>query len=339
MRFLFCSLLIVAACFWAGACYALDAVKFATNWKAEAEHGGFYQALADGTYKRYGLDVTILQGGPLVNNRAQLAVGRIEFLMGSNLIQSFDAIKQGLPSVVIAGFFQRDVQCLISHPGQGRDRWEDLKTARLLIGATGKQTYYRWLQSAHDFPSRGIRTYTFSLAPFLADKNLVQQGYMSAEPLTIAKVTGTEPNVFLLADYGWSTYSTLLVTRRKYADENPDIVQRFVDASILGWVNYLYGDPSLAHAAIRRENREMTDEQLKFSRQKMIERGIVDSGDTLTKGIGALSQERVNDFHSKMVAAGLYKPGEVDLSQVCRFEFVNKGVGVEEKAQLVGSGK
>ncbi|TWT40847.1 ABC transporter substrate-binding protein [Botrimarina hoheduenensis] len=313
----------------------VDRVTFATNWKAQAEHGGFYQAVAEGIYAERGLDVRILQGGPLVNNRAQLVVGRVDFLMASNLIQTFDGVRQGLPTVTIAGFFQRDAHCLIAHPGQGNDRWEDLAKAPILVGNAGRQTYFRWLTSAHGFSESQARTYTFNSAPFLVNKRAVQQGYATAEPLAIAKALGHEPRVYLLADYGWSTYSTMLETRRDLVESSPDLVQRFVDASILGWVRYLYGDPEAADRLIKRDNPSMSDEQLAYSRRQMLERGIVDSGETLTAGIGALSEERIADFLQKMVAAGLYEPGQIDASQGYDCRFVNQGVGVAEKRVLL----
>lgn len=331
------SFLLTLLCLIAGWAAAADRVRFATNWKAQAEHGGFYQALADGLYADRGLDVQILQGGPMVNGVAQLAVGRIDFLMGSNLIQTFDGIKQGLPSVTVAGFFQKDVQCLVAHPNQGNDRWEDLPDATIFVGNAGKRTYFRWLTSAYGFSDRRARTYTFNPAPFLVNKQSIQQGYATAEPLAIGKALGHEPLVYLLADHGWSTYSTLLDTRRDLIDSKPDLVQRFVDASILGWVRYLYGDPTAAHQLIRADNPEMTDEQLTYSRRQMLERGIVDSGAAETEGIGTLDPDRVRDFLKKMIAAGLYREGEIDPTKGYTTRFVNRGVGVDEKRRLVAS--
>jgi NitT/TauT family transport system substrate-binding protein len=316
---------------------AADKVTFATNWRAQAEHGGFYQALADGTYERAGLDVRILQGGPMVNNRAQLVVGRIEFYMGSNLIQTFDAVKQGLPTVTVAAFFQRDVQCLIAHPDAGNDAWDELQDAPILVGNSGRQTYFRWLTAEHGFQEAKARNYTFNLAPFLTDNRVVQQGFATAEPLAVAKALGQEPRVYLLADYGWSTYSTLLDTRADLVRDNPDLVQRFVDASIVGWANYLYGDPTAAHALIQRDNPQMPAEQLDYSRRQMLDRGIVDSGDTLTKGIGAMDAERIAGFLAEMQKAGVYAAGEVDPGRGYTLDFVNKGVGLDAKRKLVAA--
>ncbi len=228
----------------------LDKVTFATNWLAEAEHGGFYQALADGTYARYGLDVTILQGGPQTNNRLLLAAGKIEFNLAANLIQSFDAAAQNIPIVAVASLFQKDPFILMSHPGAGYDHIEDLPKATAYIGKDAFVSVYQWLKTAYGFKDDKVQPYSFNAAPFIRDKNSIQQGYATSEPFEVARQGGFTPNVFLLADYGYDSYSTLIETRRDLIEKNPDLVQRFVDASIIGWMNYIYGDNAKANALI-----------------------------------------------------------------------------------------
>ena len=254
--------------------------------------------------------------------------------MGSNLIQAFDAVKQQLPEVVVAATFQKDAHCLVAHPDEGNDSWDDIKRAPLLLGNAGRHTYLRWLVAAHGFSDRNVRPYTFNLAPFAANKRLVQQAFVTAEPMRIAELLKREPKVYLLADYGWSTYSTLIVTRKQTVSDQPELVQRFVDASILGWINYLYGDRSAADQLIRRDNPEMPQSQIDYSVGVMKKRGIVDSGQTLERGIGAMSAERVELFLQKMIDAGVYKTGEVDAKKAFTLEFVNKGVGVELRHKL-----
>ena len=310
---------------------ALDKVRFATNWKAQAEHGGFYQALVDGTYEKYGLDVEISMGGPQVNNRVLLPVGRIDFLMGGNMLQPFDSVKEGIPTLVVAAIFQKDPQCILAHPGQGLDTWLDLKKATLLIGNDGLQSFYQWMISEYGFTEEQVKPYTYNLAPFLQNKDWAQQGYITAEPMRIEEVTGYKPNAFLLADNGWSTYSTTIETRAELVENNPGLVQRFVDASLIGWDNYLYGDNSQANELLKKDNPELSDQQIAFSINAMKEQGIVDSGDALSLGIGAITDERVNDFYDKMLKAGLYQEGEVDISKAYTTRFVNKGVGMDIK--------
>jgi len=158
----------------------------------------------------------------------------------------------------------------------------------------------------------------------------VQQGYVTSEPLTIEKAAGFKPNVLLLADHGFSTYSTTVETRREVVEKNPDLVQRFVDASTIGWYNYLYSDNTRARDLIKRDNPEMTEELLAYSRTKMKEYGIVDSGDTASLGIGAMTDARMKDFFDKMVKAGLFK-ADLDYRQAYTLRFVNKGVGLNLK--------
>ncbi|MFM1991924.1 MAG: hypothetical protein RJA99_4881 [Pseudomonadota bacterium] len=315
---------------------AQEKVVFATNWKAQAAHGGFYQALADGTYKRLGLDVEIRQGGPQVNNRPLLPAGRIDFLMTGNLLHTFDNVKNAVPTVVVAAMFQKDPQVFLAHPGR-YETWNDLKKAPvILVAKDGQFSFWQWMKQ-DGFRDEQLKPYTYNSAPFLANKDAVQQGYAVAEPISIEKVAGFAPKLFLLADHGWSTYSTTIETRPELVRTKPDLVRRFVEGSILGWVNYLYGDRAAADALIRKENPETTQEELDKGVAKLRELGIVDSGDTRTRGIGAIDPARVKDFHDKMVRAGLLKAGEVDLSKVYTTEFVNKGVGVDLRRRLTGS--
>jgi NitT/TauT family transport system substrate-binding protein len=316
---------------------AQDKITFATNWKAQAAHGGFYQAVADGTYKKYGLDVTIQPGGPQVNNRPLLPAGRIDFLMTGNLLHSFDNVKNKVPTVVVASMFQKDPQALLAHPGQGYEKFEALKNAPLaLIAKDGQFSWWQWLKVTHGFKDEVLKPYTYNLGPFLANNKAIQQGYSVAEPIYIENQGKFKPVVHLLADHGFSTYSTVIEARTDTVKNKPDLVQRFVDASAIGWVNYLYGNRSAANAMMIQANPEMTDAEMEASVALMKAQGIVDSGEAATKGIGAMSAARVKDFYEQMVKAGLYKAGEVDLAQVATYQFVNKGVGQDIKARLTG---
>jgi NitT/TauT family transport system substrate-binding protein len=313
-----------------GASRALDKVTLALNWKAQPELGGFYQALADGTYKDHGLDVTIKSGGPMINNRPLLAFAQVDFLIATNLLQPFDATKQGIPTKVVAAFLQKDPQCLLAHPDSGYKTWDDLKQAPLYMGTTGRLSFFRWLNSAHGFERAKLRPYNHVLTPFLVDKTAVMQGYATAEPKRVEDALGRKPPVFLLADHGWTSYSTLLETRTELIEKNPDLVQRFVDASILGWYHYLYdADVAAANALIKRDNPAMTEDQIAFSREKMRESGLVDSGNAREEGIGAIDAKRVDAFYESMVKAGMYANGDLTPADAVSLEFVNKGVGRE----------
>jgi len=316
---------------------AADSVTFATNWKAQAAHGGFYQALVDGTYARYGLDVRIIQGGPSVNNRPLLPAGRIDFLMTGNLLHSFDNIRNGVPTVVVAAIFQKDPQALIAHPGQGYATFEALRNAPVAFIAKDAQfTWWQWLKVTHGFRDESLRPYNYNLAPFLANPKALQQGYSVAEPIYVQNQGKFKPVVHLLADHGFSTYSTVIETRADTVQKRPQLVQRFVDASIEGWVNYLYGDRKAANGLMLRDNPEMTLAEIEASVALMKAQGIVDSGDSLPDGIGAMRSARIADFYQQMVKAGLYKPGDVDLAKVATLQFVNRKVGNELRKRLGG---
>ncbi len=306
----------------------LDKVAFGTNWVAEAEHGGFYQALADGTYRKYGLDVTIVPGGPNANNRMLMSVGKLDFFMSANTLQGFDAVAQNVPIIDVAAMFQKDPQVLLAHPDQGISKLEDLKKLTIFVSPEGMTSYYQWLKADFGFKDDRVKPYTFNPQPFIADKHSAMQGYVTSEPFAVEKEGKFKPIIFLLADQGFSDYSTLIETRRELVEKKPDLVQRFVDASIIGWYNYLYGDNAPANTLIKRQNPEMTDALLAYSVAKMKEYGIVDSGDALTLGIGAMTDARMKDFFDKMVRAGVAKPG-LDYRKSYTLQFVDKKVGLD----------
>jgi NitT/TauT family transport system substrate-binding protein len=335
MRKLLTGLSVIVACLSAGNAAraqtpdkAPDKVSFGTNWVAEAEHGGFYQALADGTYRRYGLDVTIVQGGPQVNNQLLLAVGRLDFFMSTNTLQSFDAVAQNIPTLAVAAMFQKDPQVLIVHPDRGINDLKDLRGLTLFISREGVITYFQWLKQQYGLSDAQVRPYTFNPQPFLADPNSAMQGYVTSEPYAIEKITGVKPKLFLLADYGFNSYSTLIQTRREVVEGKPDMVQRFVDASIIGWYNYIYGDNRAGNDLIKRQNPEMTDALLAYSVATMKEYGIVDSGEATELGIGAMTDAHIASFYDKMVKAGVVKAG-LDYRKSYTLRFVNKKVGLE----------
>lgn len=307
---------------------ALDKVTFATNWRAQAEHGGFYQAVVDGTYARYGLDVTIQQGGPQINARLLLAAKRVDFAMGANTIQMLESAQQNVPIVTVASLFQIDPVIFMSHPDQGLDRFEDLPKATAFIASDMRASVWQWLKQAYGFRDEKAKPYGFNSAPFIADKKSVQQGLLTSEPYAIEKQAGFAPNVFLLSDIGYDSYSTTIETRAETIEKKADLVQRFVDASIIGWYNYIYGDNAAANAAIKRDNPEMTDGQIAFSLAKMKERGVVDSGDSLLLGVGVMTDARMKSFFDKMAKAGVV-PADLDYKKGYTLRFIGRKVGME----------
>ena len=309
---------------------AQDEIVFATNWLAEAEHGGFYQALADGTYEAYGLDVTILQGGPMANNRARLIAGQAQFYMSGNLLQPINAMTQDIPPIIqVAAIFQKEPQVFMVHPDAGVETLGDLALLpTIFMGNDVFASVFQWLKAEWpDFRDEQRRPYAFTVAPFLADPTSAQQGYLTSEPFTAAREGGFEPRVFLIADYGFDTPSTMIEARLDYVEANPDIVQRFVDASIIGWYNYLYGDNTAGNALIQQENPEMSDEIIAFALDQMRTHGLIDSGVALENGIGCFDQSKVQSFYDTMAAAGVVAEG-LDPSTLYTNRFVCNGVGM-----------
>ncbi len=306
---------------------ALDQVSFGTNWKAQAEHGGFYQAVATGLYERHGLAVTIRQGGPQANFRQLLLAGKLDFYMAGTMFSAFNNAQNQIPTVMVAALFQKEPVILMAHPGVGHDRLEDLKGQPIMISRQVELTTWQWLKAAFGYSDDQIRPYNFNPAPFLADPQAIQQGYVTSEPFAIEQQGGFKPVVLLLADHGYDSYSTLIETTIETADTKADLVQRFVDASIEGWASYLQGDPGPGNALIKQDNPDMTDAQIAYSIAQMKAHGIVLSGQALTDGIGAMSDQRWREFFAFATQAGLY-PKDLDISRTYRLDFVNKKVGL-----------
>lgn len=322
-------LLVLATAFSAAAQAQPVKLTFQSNWRAQAEHGGYYQAVATGIYAKHGLDVTVKPGGPQINNPQLLVAGAIDFSMGSDSFNGLNFVKNGIPLVVVASIFQKDPRVLIAHPGQGNDSLAALKGKPILIASASRNNYWQFLRAKYGYTDDQIRPYTFNMAPFLADKATIQQGFLTSEPLK-AQQAGIKPVVHLLADNGYVSYATTLETREQLVKEKPDVVQRFVNATLEGWYSYLYGDRSAANALIKKDNPEMNDEQLNYSHAKMLEYGIVDSGDAVKLGIGAMTAARWREFADSMVKAGVY-PADIDVSKAYTLQFVNKGHGMNLK--------
>jgi len=306
---------------------SLDRLSFHTDWRAQAEHGGYYQAIAAGLYKKHGIECDLRQGGPSLNIGALLLAGRVDMIM-SNSFEAFTYVRENAPFHTIAAIFQKDPQVLIGHPGSGLDGFDKLKGRTLLIGNGGRVTYWPYLRRKYGLKDEQLRPYNFNMAPFLADKNSVQQGFLSSEPFSIGKAIGRPPEVLLIADAGFAAYQATIAISRKLATEKKDLIQRFVDATLEGWSQYLAGGPATeaANALIKRDNPEQTDERMAYAVKVLNARGIVRSGDALTGGIGAMSDARWKNFYDSMVDVDVLPRG-LDVARAYSLEFVNKGIG------------
>ena len=299
---------------------AQEKFTYLTNWFAQAEHGGYYQALASGLYKKEGLDVTIRMGGPQVNGMQLLAAGQVDCFMGYD-VQTMKAWENGINAVTVAASFQKDPQVLIGHPGVV-NKMEDLKGKTILISSAANTSYWPWLKGAYGLQDSQVRPYTFNIQPFIADKNIVQQGYLSSEPYAIEKEAKFKPNVFLLADHGWPPYATTIVCMEKTVRERPKAVAAFVKATMEGWKSYLKGDPAPANALIKKDNPNMTDDKIAVGIRLLNEQGIVFGGDVGKLGVGIITDERMKKTYDLMVAMKLLDPAKVDLKKTYTTQFV-----------------
>ena len=298
--------------------HAQEKFTYMTNWYAQAEHGGFYQALATGLYKKYGLDVTIKMGGPQVNIVQMMAAGQAECVMGSSDLQMIQMREGGVPVVNVAAVFQKDPQVLIAH--EDVKKFEDLKGKTILIASSAQRGYWPWLKAKYGFTDSQTRPYTFNIQPFVADKNSAQQGYLTSEPFAIAKA-GVKANTLMFSDQGYPAYATTISCMEKTVKDRSAAVASFVKASMEGWKSYL-ADPAPANALIKKDNPNMTDEQLAYSVAKLKEMGMATGGDAATMGIGIMTDARAKASYDFLVDAKLIDPAKAKLAETYTTSFV-----------------
>lgn len=307
----------------------LDRVSFVTNWRAQAEHGGYYQAQAANLYREAGLEVELRSGGPQVNPAQLLLGGRIDMSMGNGLV-ALNFVRENIPFLCIGAIFQKDMSVLIGHPGTGFDRFEALRGRTILLGAEMRATAWPFLKAKYGFSDEQVRPYTFNLQPFLADRQLVQQGYLGSEPFSLRQ-QGVDPAILLLHDAGYENYGTTINIGRETLANKREVIQRFVDATMRGWDQYLKGptggfDTAGANRLIKQQNPEMTDDVIAFGTRMMNEAGIVRSGDAASLGIGAMTEARWRSFHEEMAKVGVL-PANLDWRRAFDASLVNKGIG------------
>jgi len=305
----------IAALF-ASAAAAQDKITFLTSWYAQAEHGGFYQAIASGIYKKHGLEVAIRMGGPQVNGMQLMMAGQADMHMGYDF-QVLKSLEQGLTPVTVATSFQHDLQGVMTH--EDVKSLADLKGKTILVATAGRSSWWPWMKQKYGYTEEQVRPYTFNLQPFFADRNIAQQAYLSSEPLQAQKA-GVKANFFLFARDGFPPYGTTIVATQRMAKEKPAVVQRFVRASMEGWKSYM-ADPAPANALIKKDNPNMTDEQLAYGLARLKENKLIDGGDAAKMGIGIMTDERWKKTYDYMTSAGLLKP-EVDYKQAFTTQFV-----------------
>jgi NitT/TauT family transport system substrate-binding protein len=315
-RMAIATLLFIAAAGQVVQAQPLQRIVFSTDWLAEAEHGGFYQAVAEGTYRKYGLDVEIRMGGPQVNGLQLLAAGQLDIAM-ADALQVMSVIEQSVPIVAIAATFQKNPTVIIAHPGV--KRLEDLKGKPIAIGAASNTTFWPWLRQQYHFTDEQKRPYGFSVLPFLADPSLSQQGFATSEPFSIEK-GGVHPAVFLLADFGYPPYAETLSVTRKTLAERRDALERFIRASAEGWRSYL-ANPAPGNALIKRANPQMSDELLAYGLRKLKEYEIVTGGDAHRFGLLTMTEQRWQATIDFLRSAGLAKP-EVDYRRAYTLDLV-----------------
>lgn len=292
---------------------------FMTNWYAQAEHGGFYQAQAEGLYAKEGLDVSVQMGGPQVNAIQLLAAGRAQCILSED-IAIFSARQQGVPLVMVGATFQHDPVVVIAHDDVAT--LKDVRNKTILISSSVHSSWWPWAKSQLGFSDEHTRPYSFNVQPFMADNNLAQQGYLTSEPYSLTKA-GATFKVYPLSEAGYPPYGNSIACDSRWTDAHPDALKAFVHASMLGFKHYL-DNPAPGNKLIREANPAMTEDQLDYSVQKLRSTGLVTGGDAQTGGIGVITPARMKQTWDMAVQYGLIDGAKVPLDQTYTTRFIEQ---------------
>ena len=298
-------------------------ITFATDWKAQAEQGGFYQALAAGLYEKNGLKVKIIQGSANVNVPRLIASNSVEFGIGSNSFIPLNMVANKIPGKAVMAIFQKDPQIIMTHPDSDIRNLKDMRDLPIMISDASIGAFWLWLKSKYDFNDNQIRKKTFSLAPFLSNKSSIQQGYLTSEPFLVEREAGVTPRGFLLADYGYPSYGAMVLASSNVLKNNPEIVKAFVDASIEGWRQYIYDDPSLGNELIMLENNEMKEDILLQAIKKIRNYELVSNEISKGLDIGLMTDIKWESFFKTMSINGVYEK-DLEWRESFTLDFINK---------------
>jgi NitT/TauT family transport system substrate-binding protein len=277
---------------------AAEPFTFLTNWYAQAEQGGFYQAQATGLYKNAGLDVTIKMGGPQVNGLQLLLGGEADAIMGYDF-QLLAAVQKGIPAVAVAATFQYDFQGVMTHDDV--KSLGDLKGKTILVSTAGQTTWWPFLEKKFGYTMDQVKPYTFNLQPFFADPNVATSAYPSSEPFQ-AHQKGVAVKFFLLADDGYPPYGQIVVTTRSVIEKKSQALRSFIRASMQGWRDYMI-NPAPGNKLIRADNPAMSEDQIAFGVAQINGLKVLDSGGRV--GIGSMTDDRWKATADYMVATGM----------------------------------
>lgn len=297
--------------------HAEEKFTLLTNWYAQAEHGGFYEAQAKGLYKQAGLDMTIKMGGPQVNVMQLLAAGQADCTIGDNG-QALETWQSGAHAMTVATVFQHSPTVFISHDKVTSP--QQLQDKTFLLATEAYTSFWPWAKSTLGYEHTKIRPYTFSVQPFLADNNLVQQGYVTSEPFSVEK--GGKPfYVYPLSDWGYPPYGNSIICMADTVKKRPAALAAFIKASMQGWKEYLQ-DPTAGNVLIHKDNPRMGADQIAFGIAQMKKYQLVTGGDAQTMGIGIITVPRLKETWDMLVKNKLIDANKVPFDQTYTVDLV-----------------
>lgn len=241
----------------------LTKVILQADWYPQPEHGGFYTALVKSYYKDEGLDVDIESGSPYLSPYQRVAAGGAQFGMGAS-DRILESVADGQPLIAVAATMQHDPQGIMVRKNSPVRTFADLNGHTVAVQAGS--TWFRYLAMKYRLTNVQEVPATMSVANFIADPNYIQQAFATSEPF-FARQAGIETRVLLVSDAGFNPYRVMFTTQ-SFLHQHPDVVAKFVRASVRGWRDYL-NDPSAAHAALLKLNPALSPQWMQFSWQQL----------------------------------------------------------------------
>ena len=299
---------------------AAGKVAIALNWKPEPEFGGLYEAQRIDAFTKRGLELEIT-GGPGAPVVQMVEAGKVEFGIAA-ADEVMVARDRGTDIVAVFATYQTNPQGIMVHASRGLGSLADLFAAGGTLAVEPGVAYVKYFQKRFDLAKMKIVPYGFSIAPFLNDKDMAQQVFVTAEPIA-ARRQGADPQVFLIAESGFNPYAAVVITTGARARGEAKRVADFVAALREGWRGYL-DDPTEANARMGALNKEMDGETFRLGAEA--QRPLIEDDFARQHGLGAMSLERWTQLGEQLRELGL-----IDAAAKPEQCFVDAGAPAESR--------
>ena len=293
----------------------VTSVQLALNWFPEAEHGGFYAAQLQGRFRRRGVAVEILGGGPDAPVIQRVASGQVAFGV-TNADGVLNARAAGADIVATMAPYQINPRCIVVHEDSGIESIDQI--ANITMALSQRPAFSHYLRWKYDFAGVTIVPYHGSVTPLITNPDYALQGYLFSEPV-LARRRGARVRALLVAATGFNPYASLLVTTRKIIEDHPDLVRHVTEAAVEGWLHYLES-PETTNKHINQLNPELDVEILQEGARQS--RPLVLDETARAHGLGHMTRARWELLSTQMIDCGILERGGLELGAAYTTDFL-----------------